>query len=79
MLRKSFHNDHISSIFTTEHTSVGLQCFTQVLTKYYKTHDEGWSYYFDYKTMVWQCSTEGNEVLFQGNLLVVTQYGWGNL
>jgi len=29
MLRKSSPNSLISSIFATEHTSVGLHCFTQ--------------------------------------------------
>jgi len=29
MLRKLSRNSHMSSIFTTENTSVGLRCFTR--------------------------------------------------
>jgi len=50
-LRKLSCNNRISSIFTTEHLSVGLRCFTQgrLLTKAYKTHDNGLAYFLPTK------------------------------
>jgi len=52
-----------------------------VLTKYNKTRDKGLSYFIAYKTTVWQCFTEGQEDLFQGNFAnnTVTKYGWRDL
>jgi len=54
LLRTSFRNRHISNIFTTEHTSISLHCFTRltVLTKYYKTPDKELSYSFACETMI---------------------------
>jgi len=46
LLHKSSQNSHISCIFTTEHTYVGRIDLLKVLTKYYKTHDIGLSYFY---------------------------------
>jgi len=49
--RKSSRNRHISGVFTTEHTSITLHCFTRltVLTKYYKTRNEKLPYFLPAK------------------------------
>jgi len=79
MLRKSSRNSHISSIFTTEHTSVGPHCFTQVLARYYKTRDEVWSHFLPTKQWFGSALLKDMETCFKVILLIITQYGWGYL